>query len=112
MRTFRRKLVITPLLIAMALVALGLPASAREVYQQNGSQACCADQTACAVQAAAAPDGAAGQACCPDAQRVDTSSERSQAPAGDCDKSQCEQQSCDQTQSCCPAARSALNGDL
>jgi hypothetical protein len=112
MRTFRRKLVITPLLIAMALVALGLPASAQEVYQQNGSQTCCAAQSACAVQAAASPDGAVGLACCPDGQRIDTAGECSPAPADGCDQSRCGQQSCAQTQSCCPGARSILECDL
>jgi hypothetical protein len=41
MRTFRRKLAVTPFLIGMALTALGLPASARAVYEENISRHCC-----------------------------------------------------------------------
>jgi hypothetical protein len=67
MRTFRRNLVVTPLLIAMALTALGLPASAQAVYQQNTSQACCAAQACCADETKDEPGPGTDQGCCPEA---------------------------------------------
>jgi hypothetical protein len=78
MRTLRHKLVATPLLIGMALIAIGLPASAREVYRENISHACCTAHNLSAREdkdsynGVAAPTcsrgdrpGAEGLGCCP-----------------------------------------------
>jgi hypothetical protein len=114
MRKFRRKLVMTPLLLAMALVALGLPASAQEVYEQNSSQACCKDQTCSATQAGEAPCGVEDQGCgsdecvsvalahCALPEREDPSS-----CAAGCD-TDVSGRSCVPAQGCCNGARSAL----
>jgi len=113
MRTFRRKLVITPLLMAMALMALGLPASAQAVYQQNSSQACCEAQACCATQSEDAPDQGAGQACCPGEQPAAAQAEY--CPAAGADQSQCTAeceaecvgQLCVPAQGSCPGPQSA-----
>jgi hypothetical protein len=66
MRTLSRKLVVTPLLMGMALMALGIPASAQAVYQQNSSQARCqaagSDQSQCTAES---ETECKGQSCVP-----------------------------------------------
>ena len=114
MRTFRRKLVMTPMLMAMALMALGIPATAQAVYQQSSSQACCSDQACCAEQPSGASCEAGEQACCP-AEQPGAAPAACCEAAGDvspaCDSErpvETAQRSCVPAQSCCPGARSAL----
>lgn len=113
MRTFRRKLVITPLLLAMALVALGLPASAQAVYEQNSSQACCTAQTCCATQSENAQDQSGGPECCPGGQFEEVpeghaGAAMDQSVCYELCGTDCAQQACAPAHGSCPGSRSAL----
>jgi hypothetical protein len=112
MGMFRRKLVVTPMLIAMALLALGLPASARAIYEQNTSQACCAAQTCCAKQGQCAPDDNAGQACCPDGEALAAEccpvTAADQAQCSEECKEECGEEPCVPAQRCGTGALGAL----
>jgi|GEM_PF-3223939 len=112
MRRFRRKLVITPLLIAMALMALGLPASAQAVYEQNSSRACCEAQHCSLSQAQNAPDDNADRECCAES-RVQAAPEE-RCPTGNAGPAECscgrerecEERSCVPAERCCPGSLS------
>ncbi len=113
MRTFRRKIAVTPLLLSMALIALGIPATAQEVYQQNSSQACCAGQMAAAIQSPAPSGGAAGHTCCPDEQAPGLQADCCRADgadqarcAADCE-TECAGQPCVPPQGCRPGPQNA-----
>ena len=69
MRTFGRKLVATPLLIAIALMAAGIPATAREVHRQNSAQSCCHARDCTAVERTGRPGRDTGRARCARAAR-------------------------------------------
>jgi hypothetical protein len=116
MRTFRRKLVVTPMLIAMALLALGLPASAQEAYARNGNEACCTAKHCCAEQGEDAGAQAADEACCPAGQNVVNQAECRPLSTDCCDQPQrgekCDasrkHESCIPLHDCCPGSRGAL----
>jgi hypothetical protein len=120
MSTLRRRLVLTPMLIAMALLALGLPASAHAVYERISSQPCCESQCCSAEQSADAETRATDDACCPVSEPIAGQTECC-AISEDCrdqDQSgvQCGargmKHNCIPSHDCCPGARSDLGGYL
>lgn len=128
MRTFRRRLVVTPLLLATALMALGLPATAGEVYEQNSSTACCATQDCCANRPAGESGPGTGQtncaegtdqaekACCPESECENSSAARRPGTPAAVERpgraalsgGQYRAQGCVESQRCCPGALSEL----
>ncbi len=120
MMTFRRRLAVTPMLIGIAVLAIGLPASAQAVYQHARNEVCCEAQGCCTDQSAHEETAAADHACCPEGQPAVSGTDCCSISEDCCDQSQSDAQretrgakrSCLPSHDCCPGARSELGGYL